>query len=542
MGVARRAGARRLHRRASSCTGCSFKLTGGLHHAVRGTLRRRAAARPAQRHAGRRTRPCTAPRRTSSPAACSAEDAEVLVTERVARLGADEAERVRASFTAYGCCGVLDPLDRARGARTHPHEGAETARDHLARRPRRPPLRHRHPPLRRLQHRSTRPSSAGSGCASVTTCSTRRPSRRSAAIPATDRISLRRGRIRASTLPRPRTSGLDDRARVAHRDPPRRRAPRRGRRPTSPARPRCGCTCRSRSPTTSTSTRARTTRATSGRSSGPTTRPSRPNWKHLPIGYHGRAGTVVVSGTDVVRPTGQRKGPARRGAGLRARASASTSRPSSATSSAARPTSARASRVDEASRPPLRRRHPQRLERARHPGLGVRPARAVPRQVLRDVGLGLGDAPRGPRDGPRPPSGTVGPADPAVSAGTTRSASTCTSRSTLNGTRGLAARALGHVLVARARCWPTSPSTARRCATATSSARAPSAGPRRGTRGSLLELTWNATEPLTLADGSTPRLPRGRRHGDDDCLGARPPTEPRIGLGEVTGTIRPTAP
>ncbi|WP_068421541.1 fumarylacetoacetase [Janibacter terrae] len=34
-----------------------------------------------------------------------------------------------------------------------------------------------------------------------------------------------------------------------------------------------------------------------------------PSWKHLPIGYHGRAGTVVVDGTDVVRPTGQRKGP-----------------------------------------------------------------------------------------------------------------------------------------------------------------------------------------------------------------------------------------
>jgi fumarylacetoacetase len=32
-----------------------------------------------------------------------------------------------------------------------------------------------------------------------------------------------------------------------------------------------------------------------------------PNWKHLPIGYHGRAGTVVVSGTDVVRPNGQRR-------------------------------------------------------------------------------------------------------------------------------------------------------------------------------------------------------------------------------------------
>jgi fumarylacetoacetase len=35
-----------------------------------------------------------------------------------------------------------------------------------------------------------------------------------------------------------------------------------------------------------------------------------PNWKHLPIGYHGRAGTVQVSGTPVVRPSGQRKAPA----------------------------------------------------------------------------------------------------------------------------------------------------------------------------------------------------------------------------------------
>ncbi|MFD9733920.1 fumarylacetoacetate hydrolase family protein [Umezawaea sp. NPDC059074] len=33
-----------------------------------------------------------------------------------------------------------------------------------------------------------------------------------------------------------------------------------------------------------------------------------PNWTHLPIGYHGRAGTVVVSGTNVVRPHGQRHG------------------------------------------------------------------------------------------------------------------------------------------------------------------------------------------------------------------------------------------
>ncbi|MGJ9412949.1 fumarylacetoacetase [Aeromicrobium sp. CF4.19] len=30
-----------------------------------------------------------------------------------------------------------------------------------------------------------------------------------------------------------------------------------------------------------------------------------PQWRSLPIGYHGRSGTVVVSGTDVVRPHGQ---------------------------------------------------------------------------------------------------------------------------------------------------------------------------------------------------------------------------------------------
>lgn len=32
-----------------------------------------------------------------------------------------------------------------------------------------------------------------------------------------------------------------------------------------------------------------------------------PNWRHLPVGYHGRAGTVVVSGTPVRRPKGQVK-------------------------------------------------------------------------------------------------------------------------------------------------------------------------------------------------------------------------------------------
>ena len=32
-----------------------------------------------------------------------------------------------------------------------------------------------------------------------------------------------------------------------------------------------------------------------------------PNWKHIPVGYHGRASSIVVSGTDIYRPKGQQK-------------------------------------------------------------------------------------------------------------------------------------------------------------------------------------------------------------------------------------------
>ena len=34
-----------------------------------------------------------------------------------------------------------------------------------------------------------------------------------------------------------------------------------------------------------------------------------PNWKHLPVAYHGRSGSIVPSGVDLHRPNGQTKGP-----------------------------------------------------------------------------------------------------------------------------------------------------------------------------------------------------------------------------------------
>ena len=42
-----------------------------------------------------------------------------------------------------------------------------------------------------------------------------------------------------------------------------------------------------------------------GRIFRPGSEPLTPNWSHMPIGYHGRAGSVIVSGTPVRRPQGQ---------------------------------------------------------------------------------------------------------------------------------------------------------------------------------------------------------------------------------------------
>ena len=34
-----------------------------------------------------------------------------------------------------------------------------------------------------------------------------------------------------------------------------------------------------------------------------------PNWKHIPVGYHGRSSSIVISGVDLHRPKGQRMAP-----------------------------------------------------------------------------------------------------------------------------------------------------------------------------------------------------------------------------------------
>jgi fumarylacetoacetase len=63
-------------------------------------------------------------------------------------------------------------------------------------------------------------------------------------------------------------------------------------------------------------------------------------------------------------------------------------------------------------------------------------------------------------------------------------------------------------------------------------------GPERDQRGSLLELSWNGTEPLTLADGTTRAF---LEDGDVVTISATAPGTGggRISLGEVTGQVLP---
>jgi fumarylacetoacetase len=61
-------------------------------------------------------------------------------------------------------------------------------------------------------------------------------------------------------------------------------------------------------------------------------------------------------------------------------------------------------------------------------------------------------------------------------------------------------------------------------------------GPERHQRGSILELAWNGTEPVTLADGTIRTF---LEDGDRVVIRASAPADDgaRIGFGEVTGSI-----
>ena len=255
-----------------------------------------------------------------------------------------------------------------------------------------------------------------------------------------------------------------------------------------------------------------------GRLFRPEGEPLLPNWRHIPVGYHGRAGTIAVSGTEVVRPWGHVAGAGGRRVGSRARSSTSSS---SSRSSSASP-SRRGEPVADRRRRRARVRHAarQRLVRPRHPGLRVPTARAVPREVVHDLGLAVARSPRRARAGARrgagrptqEPQPDAAPADgPAVDPraaprGRARDRRRCV-RSAPRAGRPCPRSKSPTRSTGRPRSRSrTRRRTARRCAPATCSrpARSPVRDPRTQ-GGSFIELTWRghaAARPAERRDAA----------------------------------------
>jgi len=261
-----------------------------------------------------------------------------------------------------------------------------------------------------------------------------------------------------------------------------------------------------------------------------------PNWKHLPIGYHGRAGTVVVSGTDVRRPHGQsrladgtiRFGPSQR-LDIEAELAFVVGRGSPL--GTAVPVSDFAEHVfgvcllNDWSARDIQAWEYQPLG----PFLGKSFATSVSAWVTPLDALASAWTAAPARD-PQPlpyldDSGTPSALDLSLEV---RLNGTTISRPPFAGMYWSPAQMLAHMTVNGASLRPGD-----LFASGTVS------GPDPGQRGSLLELSWNGTQPLTLADGSTRSF---LADGDEVVISATAPgsiAPGSIALGEVRGRVLP---
>ncbi|MGV1028341.1 MAG: fumarylacetoacetase [Dermatophilaceae bacterium] len=262
------------------------------------------------------------------------------------------------------------------------------------------------------------------------------------------------------------------------------------------------------------------------------------NWKHLPIGYHGRAGTVVVSGTDIVRPTGQRKGPQDPapvfGPSIRLDIEAELG----FVVGGATPLGTRVS-VDAANEHLFgvvllndwSARDIQAWEYVPlGPFLGKSFATSISAWVTPMSALYAARVPLPGQDDPLPLPYLRSSGDAAYGLDIrieVRLNGTVVSRPPYASMYWSPTQMLAHMTVNGARL-----RTGDLFGSGTTS------GSERSERGSLLELTWSGAEPVTLTDGST----RAFLHdGDTVTMTAWAPGADgaRIGISEVTGTIVP---
>ena len=275
--------------------------------------------------------------------------------------------------------------------------------------------------------------------------------------------------------------------------------------------------------------------------------PLLPNYKWVPIGYHGRASSIGVSGQTFPRPLGQTMPP---GAAepafgpseaprLRARGRHLRRR---------RQRRGRADRDRRGRVARLRAVPAQRLVGARHPGLGVPAARAVPREELRDDGLAVDRDARGARAvSRRVDAGRRRPAAAALS----RFAGRARARRVRRRARGVARDGADAQPPAQRRCacrarasdtptgrsgrWSrTTRSTAATCSRATSSAAARCRARRRRRRGRCSSCPSGGKKPVEAPQRRDARLPRGRRRGDP-ARGGGAPGLPRASASASVG-------
>ena len=225
-----------------------------------------------------------------------------------------------------------------------------------------------------------------------------------------------------------------------------------------------------------------------------------PNWLHMPIGYNGRASTVVVCGTKVRRPRGQLKPPERTlpsfGPCKRLDFELEMGVVVGQPSPMGEMLTEKPGRRDD-----LRLRAPQRLERARHPAMGICAARAVPGKGVRDLDQPVGRDARGAGAVPASRTGAGSDAAAVSAAGRSRTITICSSTSRLR-----ASAMNDAVRICRTNFKYMYWSSVQQLVHHASSGCAMNvgdllgsgtiSGPEKHQRGSLLEISWNGTEPL----------------------------------------------
>lgn len=273
-----------------------------------------------------------------------------------------------------------------------------------------------------------------------------------------------------------------------------------------------------------------------GRIFRPDTEPLSPNWKHMPIGYHGRAGSVVVSGTPVTRPSGQRRGSdgPKFGPSARLDFEAEVGFVIGPGSPLGTPVS-----MDEFTDRVFgvfllndwSARDIQAWETAPlGPFLGKSFATSISPWIVPLDALAHARVAPPPRD-PEPFDYLRGTQDWGLDLELeVRLNDEVISRPRFGTTYWTPAQMLAHLTVNGA---PTRAGDIYGSGTVS--------GPTREERGCLLELSWGGIDPITLGDGSTRTFLE-----DGDVLSvtasAPGPDGTRIGFGEVTGTIRPAIP